>query len=114
MPMGRITVFGVNNGRMPMAAKKIDALEERLEGEMSQIKTTVEDRISSMEDKFSDLQEMVKKAAERDANPARAYKSNLEKGASESPANKEVKNKEKRRVAWLVNKRKIKGNLRVV
>ncbi|KAL0921947.1 hypothetical protein M5K25_005900 [Dendrobium thyrsiflorum] len=44
-----------------MAAKKIDALEERLEGEMSQIKVTVEDRISSMEGKFLDLQEMVKR-----------------------------------------------------
>ncbi|KAL0906658.1 hypothetical protein M5K25_025171 [Dendrobium thyrsiflorum] len=44
-----------------MAAKKVDALEECLEGEMSQIKVMVADRISSMEDKFSDLQEMVKK-----------------------------------------------------
>ncbi|KAL0921432.1 hypothetical protein M5K25_008501 [Dendrobium thyrsiflorum] len=44
-----------------MAAKKVDALEECLEGEMSQIKATVENKISFMEDKFSDLQEMVNK-----------------------------------------------------
>ncbi|PKU84557.1 Nicotinamide adenine dinucleotide transporter 2, mitochondrial [Dendrobium catenatum] len=31
-----------------MAAKKVDALEERLEGEMSQIKATMKDRISSV------------------------------------------------------------------
>ncbi|KAL0924936.1 hypothetical protein M5K25_005797 [Dendrobium thyrsiflorum] len=54
-----------------MAAKKVDALEERLEGEMSQIKATVENRISSVEDKVSsledkvfDLHEMVKKILE--------------------------------------------------
>ncbi|KAL0911003.1 hypothetical protein M5K25_019103 [Dendrobium thyrsiflorum] len=43
-----------------MAAKKVDALEERLEGEMSQIKATKEDRISSVEHKISDLHAMMK------------------------------------------------------
>ncbi|KAL0914112.1 hypothetical protein M5K25_017618 [Dendrobium thyrsiflorum] len=47
--------------RVLMAAKKVDALEERLGGEISQIKATVEDGISSVEDKFSNLEEMVKK-----------------------------------------------------
>ncbi|KAL0905357.1 hypothetical protein M5K25_023770 [Dendrobium thyrsiflorum] len=43
------------------ASKKVDALEERLEGAMNQIKATVEDRISSMEKQFSDLRDIVKK-----------------------------------------------------
>ncbi|PKU63754.1 hypothetical protein MA16_Dca010672 [Dendrobium catenatum] len=44
-----------------MAAKKIDALEERLEIEMNQIKTTVEERISFMEGQVADLRNMMKK-----------------------------------------------------
>ncbi|KAL0914167.1 hypothetical protein M5K25_017677 [Dendrobium thyrsiflorum] len=44
-----------------MAAKKVDALEERLEGEMNQIKTTVEERMSSMEGQVVDLRDMIKK-----------------------------------------------------
>ncbi|KAL0911953.1 hypothetical protein M5K25_017892 [Dendrobium thyrsiflorum] len=44
-----------------MAAKKVDALEERLEGEMNQIKTTVEERMSSMEGQVADLRDMIKK-----------------------------------------------------
>ncbi|KAL0915362.1 hypothetical protein M5K25_015774 [Dendrobium thyrsiflorum] len=47
-----------------MAAKKVDALEERLEGEMSQIKAMVENRISSVENKVSDLHTMKKKILE--------------------------------------------------
>ncbi|KAL0922774.1 hypothetical protein M5K25_006791 [Dendrobium thyrsiflorum] len=43
-----------------MTAKKVDALEERLEGEMSQMKATVDDRISAMKGHVSDLHEMVK------------------------------------------------------
>ncbi|KAL0921090.1 hypothetical protein M5K25_008125 [Dendrobium thyrsiflorum] len=42
-----------------MAAKKVDALKERFEGEMSQIKATVEDRISSVENNVSDLHAMM-------------------------------------------------------
>ncbi|KAL0924494.1 hypothetical protein M5K25_005327 [Dendrobium thyrsiflorum] len=47
-----------------MAAKKVDALEERLEGEMNQIKTTVEERMSSMEGQVADLRDMIKKMLE--------------------------------------------------
>ncbi|KAL0911887.1 hypothetical protein M5K25_017820 [Dendrobium thyrsiflorum] len=47
-----------------MAAKKVDALEERLEGEMNQIKETVEERISSMEGQVADLRDMMKKMLE--------------------------------------------------
>ncbi|KAL0923889.1 hypothetical protein M5K25_004675 [Dendrobium thyrsiflorum] len=47
-----------------MEAKKVDALEECFEGEMSQIKATVEDRISSVKNKVSDLHAMVKKLLE--------------------------------------------------
>ncbi|KAL0906942.1 hypothetical protein M5K25_025478 [Dendrobium thyrsiflorum] len=47
-----------------MAAKKVDALEEHFEGEMSQIKATVEDRISSIENKVFDLHVMIKKILE--------------------------------------------------
>ncbi|KAL0916269.1 hypothetical protein M5K25_013764 [Dendrobium thyrsiflorum] len=44
-----------------MEAKKVDALEERFEEEMNQIKTTVEDRISSMEGQVADLRDMMMK-----------------------------------------------------
>ncbi|KAL0913856.1 hypothetical protein M5K25_017348 [Dendrobium thyrsiflorum] len=47
-----------------MVAKKVDALEERLEGEMSQMKAMVDDRISTIEGQVSDLHEMVKKILE--------------------------------------------------
>ncbi|KAL0925386.1 hypothetical protein M5K25_003711 [Dendrobium thyrsiflorum] len=47
-----------------MAAKKVDVLEERLEGEMNQIKTTVEERMSSMEGQVADLHDMIKKMLE--------------------------------------------------
>ncbi|KAL0906370.1 hypothetical protein M5K25_024860 [Dendrobium thyrsiflorum] len=52
---GNSTNFGA------MAAKKVDALEERLEGEMNQIKTTVEERMSSMEGQVANLRDMIKK-----------------------------------------------------
>ncbi|KAL0923790.1 hypothetical protein M5K25_004562 [Dendrobium thyrsiflorum] len=47
-----------------MTAKKVDALEERLEGEMNQIKETMEERISSMEGQVADLRDMMKKMLE--------------------------------------------------
>ncbi|KAL0903658.1 hypothetical protein M5K25_028051 [Dendrobium thyrsiflorum] len=47
-----------------MAAKKVDALEERLEGEMNQIKESVEERMSSMEGQVADLRDMMKKMLE--------------------------------------------------
>ncbi|KAL0908135.1 hypothetical protein M5K25_022608 [Dendrobium thyrsiflorum] len=47
-----------------MAAKKVDALEERLEGEMNQIKATMEEKISSMEGQVADLRDMMKKMLE--------------------------------------------------
>ncbi|KAL0923242.1 hypothetical protein M5K25_007290 [Dendrobium thyrsiflorum] len=53
-----------NFGFFWMAAKKIDALEERLEGEMNQIKETVEERMSSMEGQVADLRDMMKKMLE--------------------------------------------------
>ncbi|KAL0924344.1 hypothetical protein M5K25_005160 [Dendrobium thyrsiflorum] len=60
-----------------MAAKKVDVLEERLEGEMNQIKATVEYRISFVEckvsfveDKVSDLHAMVKKILENQIQTA--------------------------------------------
>ncbi|KAL0917818.1 hypothetical protein M5K25_012912 [Dendrobium thyrsiflorum] len=53
-----------NFGFFGMAAKKVDALEERLEGEMNQIKETVEERMSSMEGQVADLRDMMKKMLE--------------------------------------------------
>ncbi|KAI0497469.1 hypothetical protein KFK09_020697 [Dendrobium nobile] len=47
-----------------MAAKKVDALEERIEGEMNQIKETVEEKMSSMEGQVADLWDMMKKMLE--------------------------------------------------
>ncbi|KAL0907636.1 hypothetical protein M5K25_022055 [Dendrobium thyrsiflorum] len=61
-------IYGFNFGNFTnpgaMAAKKVDALEERLEGEMNQIKTTVEERMSSMEGQVADLRDMIKKMLE--------------------------------------------------
>ncbi|KAL0915176.1 hypothetical protein M5K25_015576 [Dendrobium thyrsiflorum] len=53
-----------NSGFFGMAAKKVDALEERLEGEMNQIKETVEERSSSMEGQMADLRDVMKKMLE--------------------------------------------------
>ncbi|KAL0908175.1 hypothetical protein M5K25_022650 [Dendrobium thyrsiflorum] len=53
-----------NFGFFGMAAKNVDALEERLEGEMNQIKETVEERMSSMEGQVADLRDMMKKMLE--------------------------------------------------
>ncbi|KAL0908836.1 hypothetical protein M5K25_023345 [Dendrobium thyrsiflorum] len=53
-----------------MAAKKVDALEERLEGEMNQIKETVEERISSMEGQVTDLRDMMKMLEFQTQSPA--------------------------------------------
>ncbi|KAL0927836.1 hypothetical protein M5K25_002051 [Dendrobium thyrsiflorum] len=50
-----------SNKDLSIAAKKVDALEQCLEGEMNQIKATMEDRIFSMEEQFSNLRDMVKK-----------------------------------------------------
>ncbi|KAL0918088.1 hypothetical protein M5K25_010077 [Dendrobium thyrsiflorum] len=54
----------LNFGFFGMAAKKVDALEERLEGEMNQIKETMEERLSSMEGQVADLRDMMKKMLE--------------------------------------------------
>ncbi|KAL0926075.1 hypothetical protein M5K25_004461 [Dendrobium thyrsiflorum] len=56
-----------------MAAKKVDALEERLEGEMNQIKETVEERMSSMEGQVADLRDMMKKMLEFQTQSAASY-----------------------------------------
>ncbi|KAL0920666.1 hypothetical protein M5K25_009819 [Dendrobium thyrsiflorum] len=53
-----------NFGFLGMVAKNVDALEERLEGEMNQIKETVEERMSSMEGQVADLRDMMKKMLE--------------------------------------------------
>ncbi|KAL0908584.1 hypothetical protein M5K25_023086 [Dendrobium thyrsiflorum] len=58
----KLLIFCINEETM--AAKKVDALEERLEGEMNQIKTTVEERMSSMEGQVADLRDMIKKMLE--------------------------------------------------
>ncbi|KAL0911183.1 hypothetical protein M5K25_019304 [Dendrobium thyrsiflorum] len=55
------TFLSLQKSGVMMVAKKVDALEENLDGEMSKMKATVEDRISSMEVKVSDLHEMVKR-----------------------------------------------------
>ncbi|KAI0503976.1 hypothetical protein KFK09_014923 [Dendrobium nobile] len=47
-----------------MALKKVDILEEKLEGEVGQFKSEVEESISSMEGRFSNLEDMMKKILE--------------------------------------------------
>ncbi|KAL0920485.1 hypothetical protein M5K25_009625 [Dendrobium thyrsiflorum] len=56
--------YSSNFGFLGMTAKKVDALEKRLEGEMNQIKETVEERMSSMEGQVADLRDMMKKMLE--------------------------------------------------
>ncbi|KAL0920267.1 hypothetical protein M5K25_009388 [Dendrobium thyrsiflorum] len=62
-----------NFGFFGMAAKKVDALEERLEGEMNQIKETVEERMSSMEGQVADLRDMMKKMLEFQTQSAASH-----------------------------------------
>ncbi|KAL0921397.1 hypothetical protein M5K25_008463 [Dendrobium thyrsiflorum] len=56
-----------------MTAKKVDALDERLEGEMNQIKETVEERMSSMEGQVADLRDMMKKMLEFQTQSAASH-----------------------------------------
>ncbi|KAL0928162.1 hypothetical protein M5K25_000030 [Dendrobium thyrsiflorum] len=60
----RAEIFESTKLWIEVTAKKVDALEERLEGEMNQIKTTVEESISSMEGQVADLRDMMKKILE--------------------------------------------------
>ncbi|KAL0924131.1 hypothetical protein M5K25_004937 [Dendrobium thyrsiflorum] len=53
-----------------MTPKKVDALEEKLEGEIGLFKSEVEERISSMEERFSNLENMMKKILELHTQPA--------------------------------------------
>ncbi|EXB74483.1 Regulator of telomere elongation helicase 1 [Morus notabilis] len=62
-----------------MAAKKMDALGERLESEVEEMKTTIEGRFSAMEGRFNNvegrfnnLEEMLKKLMDLHANPPAA------------------------------------------
>ncbi|KAL0928417.1 hypothetical protein M5K25_000298 [Dendrobium thyrsiflorum] len=52
------------SGSLPYQDKKVDVLEERLEWEMNQIKTMMEDRISSMEGQVANLWDIMKKMLE--------------------------------------------------
>ncbi|KAL0907566.1 hypothetical protein M5K25_021982 [Dendrobium thyrsiflorum] len=54
---------------------EVDELEERFKGEMSQIKAKVEDRISSVENKVSDLHAMMKKLLENQIAASEAKES---------------------------------------
>ncbi|KAL0922466.1 hypothetical protein M5K25_006454 [Dendrobium thyrsiflorum] len=62
-----------NFGFFGMVAKKVDALEERLEGEMNQIKETMEERMSSMEGQVADLRDMMKKMLEFQTQSATSH-----------------------------------------
>ncbi|PKU59799.1 hypothetical protein MA16_Dca028329 [Dendrobium catenatum] len=73
-----------------MAAKKVDALEERLEGEMNQIKMTVEERISSMEGQVADFRDMMKKMLEIQ-NQTAAF---MAKGAEGKSTNSKIRREE--------------------
>ncbi|KAL0918237.1 hypothetical protein M5K25_010235 [Dendrobium thyrsiflorum] len=44
-----------------MAAKKVEALEERLDGEVGNMKSEFGERISAIKGRFSNLEEMMKK-----------------------------------------------------
>ncbi|KAL0926589.1 hypothetical protein M5K25_002828 [Dendrobium thyrsiflorum] len=52
-----------------MAPKKVDALEEKLKGEVDQLKFEVEEQISTMEGRFSNLEDMMKKILELHIQP---------------------------------------------
>ncbi|KAL0907063.1 hypothetical protein M5K25_025603 [Dendrobium thyrsiflorum] len=53
----------------PMTTKKVDVLEERIEGEVSQLKAAFEVRISLMEDMFYNIEEMMKKVLDLHVQP---------------------------------------------
>ncbi|KAL0925810.1 hypothetical protein M5K25_004180 [Dendrobium thyrsiflorum] len=82
-----------------MAAKKVDALEERLEGEMNQIKTTVDDRISSMEGQVVDLRDMMKRMLEMHNQTAASWA----KGPKGKNTNSKIR---KTKVRWRSSREK--------
>ncbi|KAI0493308.1 hypothetical protein KFK09_027585 [Dendrobium nobile] len=73
-----------------MAAKKVDALEERIEGEINQIKETVEERMSFMEGQVADLREMMKKMLEFQTQSAESDA----KGSATKNTNSEIHREE--------------------
>ncbi|KAL0924780.1 hypothetical protein M5K25_005637 [Dendrobium thyrsiflorum] len=73
-----------------MAAMKFDALEERLEGEMNQIKETVEERMSSVEGQVADLRDMMKKMLEFQTQSAASNA----KGPEAKNTNSEIRREE--------------------
>ncbi|KAH0455438.1 hypothetical protein IEQ34_015470 [Dendrobium chrysotoxum] len=80
--------FNLNTGKLTdqfcMVAKKVDALEERFEGEMSQIKATMEDRLSFLEGKVSSMEDSFRSSSD-DEEDLRKSNSNDDiggKGAS--------------------------------
>ena len=52
-----------------MAAKKVDALEEKLEAEVGSLKVTIDERFNTVEQQFSSLETMLLKLTELHLNP---------------------------------------------
>ncbi|KAL9460926.1 hypothetical protein AB3S75_004006 [Citrus x aurantiifolia] len=52
-----------------MAAKKVDALEEKLEAEVGSLKATIDERFNTVEQQFSSLETMLLKLTELHLNP---------------------------------------------
>ncbi|KAL0914542.1 hypothetical protein M5K25_014898 [Dendrobium thyrsiflorum] len=85
-----------------MAAKKVDALKDRLKGEVGQLKAAFEDRILSMEDKFSNIEEMMKKVLDLHVQPVALEASalierNANSGNRRDDHNVEILEEEERR-----------------
>ncbi|KAL0915684.1 hypothetical protein M5K25_016121 [Dendrobium thyrsiflorum] len=80
----RLPTMPFDGKTIGMVAKKVDALEERLEGEMNQIKTTVEERMSSMEGQVADLRDMMKKMLEIHNQTAASFAKSGERKSTNS------------------------------
>ncbi|KAL0918638.1 hypothetical protein M5K25_010657 [Dendrobium thyrsiflorum] len=53
-----------------MAAKKVDVLKECLKGKIGQLKSVFEDKMTSMEETFSNLEGKQKSPREKSTSPA--------------------------------------------
>ncbi|KAL9420025.1 hypothetical protein AB3S75_037738 [Citrus x aurantiifolia] len=58
-----------NKNPETMAAKKVDALEEKLEVEVGSLKATIDERFNTVEQQFSSLETMLLKLTELHLNP---------------------------------------------
>ena len=68
-----------------MVAKKVDALEEKLEVEVGSLKATIDERFNTVQQQFSSLEAMLLKMTELHLNPPPATSTSHNVVAGEGP-----------------------------